>query len=52
MLSLVGKVGFLYVQKFDDPVAVKSVNDLETLTTALSRKVWQKIMILRSQDSA
>ncbi|MHC4170403.1 MAG: hypothetical protein ACYSWQ_25970 [Planctomycetota bacterium] len=51
MLSLVGKVGFLYVQKFDDPVAVKSVNDLETLTTALSRKVWQKIMILRSQNS-
>ncbi len=50
MLSLVGKVGFLYVQKFDDPVAVKSVNDLENLTTGLSRKVWQKIMILRSQD--
>jgi len=51
MLSLVGKVGFLYVQKFDDPVAVKSVNDLEALTTSLSRKVWQKIMILRSQNS-
>ena len=51
MLSLVGKVGFLYVQRFDDPVAVKSVNDLENLTTGLSRKIWQKIMIIRSQNS-
>jgi len=48
MLSLVGKIGFLYVQNFDDPVAVKSVNDLEALATALSRKVWQKIMLCRS----
>ncbi len=50
MLALVGKVGFLYVQKFEDPVAVKSVNDLENLTTGMARKVWQKIMIIRSQD--
>ena len=49
MLSLVGKIGFLYVQNFKDPVAVKSVNDLETLTTSLARKVWQKIMILRTR---
>jgi len=48
MLSLVGKIGFLYVQNFDDPVAVKSVNDLEALATALSRKVWQKIMLIKS----
>ncbi|MHC4740667.1 MAG: hypothetical protein ACYS8Z_02080 [Planctomycetota bacterium] len=51
MLSLVGKIGFLYVQKFDDPVAVKSVNDLESLATSLSRKVWQKIMLCRSSKS-
>lgn len=50
MLSFVGKIGFLYVQKFDGPVAVKSVNDLEALATALSRKVWQKIMISRSPN--
>lgn len=50
MLSFVGKIGFLYVQKFGDPVAVKSVNDLEALATALSRKVWQKIMISRSPN--
>ena len=48
--SLIGKIAFLYVQKFDDPIAADAVNSLETLTTGLSRKVWQKIMILRDVD--
>ncbi|MCK4765823.1 MAG: hypothetical protein KAW12_26725 [Candidatus Aminicenantes bacterium] len=48
LLSLTGKVGFLYVQKFDDPVSVNAVNELEELTTGLSRKVWQKLMILET----
>ena len=49
MLALVGKLGFLYVQNFDDPQANNAVNDLEVLTTAMARKIWQKIMILRIQ---
>lgn len=48
MLSLIGKLAALYVQKFDDPVALAAVNDVEDLTTGLSRKIWQKIMILNS----
>lgn len=48
MLSLIGKIAALYVQKFDDPVALAAVNDVEALTTGLSRKIWQKIMILNS----
>lgn len=48
MLSLVGKIAFLYVQNFNDPIANEAVNDLENLTTGLSRKIWQKIMILRT----
>ena len=32
MVSLVSKVGFLYIQEFNDPQAVNAVNDLETLT--------------------
>lgn len=48
MLSLVGKLAALYVQKFDDPVALAAVNDVEQLTTGLSRKIWQKIMIANS----
>lgn len=46
LLSLTGKVGFLYVQRFDDAASVRAANDLENLTTGLSRKIWQKIMIL------
>lgn len=51
MLSLVGKIGFLYIQNFDDSVAVKNVNDLEVLTTALARKIWQKIILCRSSKT-
>jgi hypothetical protein len=36
------------VQKFDDPVALAAVNEVEDLTTGLSRKIWQKIMILNT----
>ena len=31
---------------FDDAVALAAVNEIENLTTGLSRKIWQKIMIL------
>jgi hypothetical protein len=46
MLSLVGKVAALYIQDFDDPVLLGAVNEVENLTTGLSRKIWQKIMII------
>src|SRR5213592_2171304 len=46
MLSLIGKVAALYVQRFDDPVALSAVDEIEDLTTGLSRKIWQKIMII------
>jgi hypothetical protein len=48
MLSLIGKLAALYVQKFDDPVALAAVNEVEDLTAGLSRKIWQKIMIINS----
>ena len=51
MLSLTGKLAALYVQGFDDGVALASVNEVESLTTGLSRKIWQKIMILHASDS-
>jgi len=52
MLSLIGKIAALYVQRFDDSVALAAVNEVESLTTGLSRKIWQKIMILHSVRSA
>lgn len=47
LLSLTAKVAYLYVQHFPDPQAVDAVNDLETLTNGLSRKIWQKIVLVR-----
>ena len=46
MLSLTGKVAALYVQRFQDPVALDAVNEVENLTTGLSRKIWQKLTVL------
>jgi len=51
MLSLIGKVAALYVQGFPDAVALSAVDDIEDLTTSLSRKIWQKIMILESSSA-
>ncbi len=48
MLSLTGKIAALYVEKFDDPVVLAAVNEVESLTTGLSRKIWQKLMILEN----
>ena len=47
-LSLTGKVAALYMKGFDDPVALQAVNEVESLTTGLSRKIWQKLTILYS----
>ncbi len=52
MLSLTGKIAALYVRQFDDPVAVATVSEVENLTTGLSRKIWQKIMILTQMDES
>lgn len=49
MLSLMGKVAALYVQNYPDPQATAAVDDIEDLTTGLSRKIWQKLMILEQQ---
>ena len=46
LLALISKIAALYVQKFDDPVTLSAVNDMEDLTNGLARKIWQKIMIL------
>jgi hypothetical protein len=48
MLSLVGKVAVLYVQNFDDAVALAAASDVESQATGLSRKIWQKIMIIHA----
>jgi hypothetical protein len=45
-LALTAKIAALYAQDFDDTVALQAVNEIETLTSDLARKIWQKLMIL------
>lgn len=47
MLSLTGKIAALYAQYLPDPLILDAVTDIETLSTGLSRKIWQKIIILQ-----
>ncbi|MEO0635165.1 MAG: hypothetical protein AAFY73_00800 [Pseudomonadota bacterium] len=51
MLALTGKLAALYAQSVDDVEVVKSVNDMEMLTTNLSRKIWQKIMMIDPMET-
>jgi len=46
MLSVTSKLAALLVQRFSDEVILDAVNDIETLTTGLSGKIWQKIRLI------
>lgn len=47
MLAMTGKLAALYLRSSRDTVVIQAVNEIEGLTTNLSSKVWQKIMITR-----
>ncbi len=49
MLSVCGKIAAIYVQTLNDAVVIAAVNEIESLTTGLSRKIWQKMLILEHQ---
>jgi hypothetical protein len=50
LLSLSAKGAALMAQRFDDPAVLGAVNEIENLTNGLSRKIWQKLMILASTE--
>lgn len=50
LLSVISKLAALQVQHFNDPVALAAVNDVESLTAALSGKMWQKITLLERRS--
>ncbi len=52
LLSLVSKIASIYAQNFPDGTVVSAINELEALTTGLSRKVWQKIVILQGTEGS
>jgi hypothetical protein len=51
-LALTAKVAAVYAEHFDDDVALQAVNEIEDLTNGLSRKIWQKLMILHTTAEA
>ena len=50
MLALIGKLAALYAERMRDGVVIDAVNDIENLTSNLSRKIWQKITIISALD--
>lgn len=50
MLALIGNIATLYVQDFEDSVAITAVNGIDVLTVGISRKIWQKLMIIHSRN--
>jgi hypothetical protein len=52
LLSLTAKVAALYAQSLPDAVVTEAVSDLERVTSNMSQKVWQKIMIIESHRPA
>lgn len=50
MLALTGKLAALYGERSRDAEVITTVNDIETLTTGLSTKVWQKIMVITGDE--
>ena len=51
-LALISKIAALYVQDFQDTVVLDAVDDVEDLTSGLSRKIWQKLTILDNLSRA
>jgi len=49
-LSLIGKVAALYAQSLPDEVVVRTVTEIEGLSTGFSRKIWQKLIILNGME--
>jgi len=48
MLAMLSKVAALFAQNCDDQEVLAEVDAVETLTSGLSRKIWQKLIILQS----
>ena len=48
LLSLTSKTAAVYAQHFNDGVVLAAVSDVESLCTALSGKIWQKLQIAES----
>jgi hypothetical protein len=43
LLSVIGKLAACFAQGQSDRIVLDTVNEIETVSTALSRKIWQKM---------
>ena len=50
MLSLISKVAVFYASENRDQTIANSINDIEILTSTLSRKIWQKITLIKPSN--
>ncbi len=48
LLSLISKLAALYVQDLRETQVTSAVDEIENLCTGLSRKIWQKSMLIRT----
>lgn len=51
LLALIGKLAALYAQNSQDGVVLQAVEEVENLTSTLGTKIWQKIMLLDTQQA-
>ncbi len=51
MLALIGKLAALYMRGTRDAVILQAVNEIEDLSAGLTRKIWQKIMIIQGRQN-
>lgn len=47
LLSVIGKLAACFAQEQSDRTVLDTVNEIETVSTALSRKIWQKMSLVK-----
>jgi hypothetical protein len=48
MLALIGNLAALYAARSEDAVVLDAIDAIESLTSAISAKIWQKIVIINT----
>ena len=46
---MISKIAALYAYNMKDVTTLEAVDEIENLTTGLSRKIWQKVMVVNHQ---
>jgi hypothetical protein len=52
LLAVIGKLSACFAQGQSDRMVLDTVNEIETVSTALSRKIWQKMSLVKPPHPA